>query len=220
MATLCVFTKLLCSVIFIFECVSVTCLSQILVRVFTEELCFHMPIFAVFVQTWINWLVLDRNMMCLFVLSPKSLNAAISLRSVSLAMVALNRGGRNPNLVPMVWFFISWQDSAHSGSASWSFFQRMLCFRFAVGKTIFAFTANPGHDDSLNNCLLDSMARVHTVYDTAVFVVVGDANDYHSEWLEWVSSTDRHGRDTLGFCNLSGCEQLVQVELTLLVLIL
>ena len=158
-----------------------------------------------FVQTWINWLVLDRIMMCLFVmclfvLSPKSLNAAISLRPVSLAMVALNK------------------DSAHSGSASWSFFQRV--FQICSRKNNFAFTANPGHDDSLNNCLLDSMARVHTVDDTAVFVVVGDGNDYHSDWLEWVSPTDRHVRDALGFCNLSGCEQLVQVELTLLVTVL
>ena len=38
---------------------------------------------------------------------------------------------------------------------------------------------------------------------------VGDENTHHSEWLESVSSTDRHGRDALDFCNLSGCEQLV-----------
>ena len=30
-----------------------------------------------------------------------------------------------------------------------------------------------------------------------------------TDWLEPVSPTDRHGRDALDFCNLSGCEQLV-----------
>ena len=60
---------------------------------------------------------------------------------------------------------------------------------------------NPGHDGSLNDCLLD---------DKAVFVIVGDANAHHSGWLESVSPTDRHGRDALDFFNLSGCEQLVR----------
>ena len=30
-----------------------------------------------------------------------------------------------------------------------------------------------------------------------------------TEWLDFVSPTDRHGRDAFDFCNLSGCEQLV-----------
>ena len=42
-----------------------------------------------------------------------------------------------------------------------------------------------------------------------VFIFVGDANANHSEWLESVSPTDRHGRNTLYFCNLSGCEQFI-----------
>ena len=54
------------------------------------------------------------------------------------------------------------------------------------------------------------MARVQLVDNKAVFVFVSDANAYHSEWLESVSPTDRHGRDSLDFCNLSGCEQLVR----------
>ena len=72
-----------------------------------------------------------------------------------------------------------------------------------------AFYRHPGHDCSLYDYLLDSMARVQSVDDKAVFVFVGDANALHSEWLESVSHTDRHGRDALDFCNLSGCEQLV-----------
>ena len=44
----------------------------------------------------------------------------------------------------------------------------------------------------------------------AGFVFVGDANAHHSEWLESVSPTDRHGRDTLDFRNLLGSEKLVR----------
>ena len=55
-------------------------------------------------------------------------------------------------------------------------------------------------------CLLDSMAQVQSV-GKAVFVFLGDANAHHSDWLESVSPTDRHGRDALDFCNQSGCEQ-------------
>ena len=49
---------------------------------------------------------------------------------------------------------------------------------------------------------LTIMARVQSVDDKAVFVFVCDANAHHSEWLESVSPTDRHGRDALDFCNL------------------
>ena len=73
---------------------------------------------------------------------------------------------------------------------------------------VFAFYCMPGHDCSLYDCLLDSMARVQSV-DEAIFVFVGDANVHHSDWLESVSPTDRHGCDALDFCYLSGCEQLV-----------
>ena len=54
------------------------------------------------------------------------------------------------------------------------------------------------------------MARVQAVDDKADFVFVGDANAHHSEWLESVSPTERHGRDDLDFYNLLGCEQLVR----------
>ena len=45
------------------------------------------------------------------------------------------------------------------------------------------FYSNPGHDGSLYDCLLDSITRVQSVDDKAVFV--GDANAHHFEWLEW-----------------------------------
>ena len=65
-----------------------------------------------------------------------------------------------------------------------------------------AFYRNPGHDGSLYDRLLDSMAQMQSFDDKAVFVFLSDANAYHSP-------TDRHGRDALDFCNL-GCGQLVQ----------
>ena len=73
---------------------------------------------------------------------------------------------------------------------------------------VHAVYRNSGHDGSLYNCLLDSMAQVESVDDKAVFV--GDVNAHLSEWLESVCPTDWHGRDALDFCNLSGCEQLVR----------
>ena len=85
---------------------------------------------------------------------------------------------------------------------------------------VYAFYRNPRHDGSLYYCLLDSTARVPSVDEKAVFVFVDDVNAHHYEWLESVFPTDRHGRDDLDFCNLSGCELLVRcpsVPLTFLV---
>ena len=67
----------------------------------------------------------------------------------------------------------------------------------------YAFHRKPGHDSSLYDCLLDSMARMQSVDDKAVFVFDSDANAHQSEWLESVSPTDRHWRDALDFCNQS-----------------
>ena len=72
------------------------------------------------------------------------------------------------------------------------------------------FTVTIGYDGSFYDCLLDLMARVQSVDVKTVFVFFGNANAHQSEWLESVSPTDRHGRDTLDFCNLSGCEQLMR----------
>ena len=69
---------------------------------------------------------------------------------------------------------------------------------------------NPRLNGSLYDYLLDSMAWLESVDDKEVFVIVRDANAHHSEWLESVSHTDRHGRYALDFCNLFGCEQCVR----------
>ena len=84
-----------------------------------------------------------------------------------------------------------------------SYLQRINNFHFYV------FYRNPGHDGSLYDCFLHSVARVQSVDNTAVSVFVSDAIAHHPEWLESVSPTDRHGRDAFDFCNLSGCELLV-----------
>ena len=54
----------------------------------------------------------------------------------------------------------------------------------------YVYYRNPGNDDSLYDCLLDSIARVQSVDDNVVFVFVGNVNAHHSEWLEPVSPTD------------------------------
>ena len=64
---------------------------------------------------------------------------------------------------------------------------------------VYAFYRNPWHDGLLYYCLLDSLALVQSVVDTAVFVFVSDANAHHSERLKLVSPSDRHGRDALDF---------------------
>ena len=64
---------------------------------------------------------------------------------------------------------------------------------------VFAFYRNPGHDGSLYDCLLDSWLEYsQLMVQRCVFFVEG-ANAHHSEWLESVFLTDRHGRDALDF---------------------
>ena len=91
-------------------------------------------IFVVFMPIWTSWLLLDRVMVFWFVLGLKSLIAAVSQSSVSLALVASNRGWGTPHLVPRVSLFMLGKYSASSGRASWSVLATSLvCFVFAVG---------------------------------------------------------------------------------------
>ena len=66
-------------------------IDSILVQVLTRGLGFSIPTFVVFMPIWKSRMWLDRIMMFWFVLSLKSLFAAISQSSVSLALVAPNR---------------------------------------------------------------------------------------------------------------------------------
>ena len=121
-------------------------------------------------------------------------------------------------MVTRVWLFMLGKDSAPSGRASGSvlaktFILKSCVFRICIRINnfyVYALYSNLGHDGSLYDCLLDSMARVRSVDDKAVVVFVSDSNAHHSEWLELISPTDRHGRDALDFCDLSDCEQLVR----------
>ena len=84
---------------------------------------------------WMNWLWLDQIMMFWFVLSLKSLIAAISQSSVSLALVAPNRGCGTLFPVRRVWLIMLGKDSAPSGRASWSvLFMNPVCFVIAVDR--------------------------------------------------------------------------------------
>ena len=79
-------------------------------------------------------------MMFRFVLSLKSLIAAISQSSASPALIVPNRSCGTLVLVPMVWLFMFGKDSAPSGRASWSVLDmNPVCFVFAVGYTIYMF---------------------------------------------------------------------------------
>ena len=49
---------------------------------------------------------------------------------------------------------------------------------------VYSFHRNPGHDGSLYDCLLDSIARVRSVDDKGVFVFVGDENTHYSGWSQ------------------------------------
>lgn len=63
----------------------------------------------------------------------------------------------------------------------------------------------------MHGCLLVSIAVVQEENRKVVFIFTGDANTQHSEWLQSISPTDRHGIHALDFCNLSECEQLIRV---------
>ena len=106
------------------------------------------------------------------------------------------------------------KDSARSGRTTWNGLAIESCvFRVCMRINnfyVYALYRNAGHDGSLYDCLLHSMAPIQSVDDKGVFAFVDDANAHHSEWLKSVSPTDRHGGDALDFCNLSGCEQMVR----------
>ena len=84
-----------------------------------------------------------------------------------------------------------------------------ICSRFN-NYYIFSLYRNPDMDDSIYDCLLTSMASIQERDSKASFLFVGDVNAHHREWLNSVSPTDQHGRAALDFCNLAGCEQMVQ----------
>ena len=92
-----------------------------------------------------------------------SLIASISQSSVSLALVATNRGCWTPHQVHRVWFFMLGKDSAPSGGASWCSCHESCVFRICSRISnfyLYAFYRYPRHDGSLYDGLLDSIATL------------------------------------------------------------
>ena len=68
---------------------------------------------------------------------------------------------------------------------------------------------NPGHDDSIYDCLLEGIALAQSNDRKACFVISGDCNAKHEEWLN-SGVTDQHGRSAYEFCTAADCLQLIQ----------
>ena len=87
----------------------------------------------------------------------------------------------------------------------------VLCFKIYSkfhNIYILALYRNPNHDDSIYDCILESIASAQSQDPKASFVICGDCNAKHREWLN-SSITDRHGRSALEFSASSSCEQLI-----------
>ena len=63
-------------------------------------------------------------------------------------------------------------------------------------------------DDRIYECLLTVMAAVKAVDVHASFLLLGDLNGHHQEWLG-STTTNRHGVAALDSATVSGCDQLV-----------
>ena len=87
----------------------------------------------------------------------------------------------------------------------------VLCFKVFskfYNVYLFALYRNPNHDDSIYDCLLERIAMAQSQDPKASFVICGDCNAKHREWLD-SNITDLHGRSALEFCTSSACDQLI-----------
>ena len=88
----------------------------------------------------------------------------------------------------------------------------VLCFKIFskhYNIYIFALYRNPGHDDSIYDCLLEGIGLAQSLDKKACFVISGDCNAKHQEWLN-SNVTDQHGRSAREFCTAADCLQLIQ----------
>ena len=83
-----------------------------------------------------------------------------------------------------------------------------VCSRYS-NIYVYSCYRNPDLDDSIYDCLKESMATVQERDRKACFVFLGDFNAHHREWLNSRSATDRHGLAAYSFVNETGCTQLV-----------
>ena len=87
----------------------------------------------------------------------------------------------------------------------------ILCFKiFSKFHNIYIFSLyrNPNHDDSIYDCILEKMAMAQSQDPKASFVVCGDCNAKHRDWLN-SNITDQHGRSAQEFSISSACEHLI-----------
>ena len=67
---------------------------------------------------------------------------------------------------------------------------------------VFSLYRNPDLDDRIFDCLLASMAAVQAEDVRAFFLVVGDLNGHHQEWLG-STTTNSHGVAAFDFATVS-----------------
>ena len=87
----------------------------------------------------------------------------------------------------------------------------MLVFRVCGVKQnlyVFCLYRNPDLDDRILDCLLASMAAVQAENIRTSFLIVGDLNGHHQEWLG-STTTNRHQIAAFDITTVSGCDQLV-----------
>ena len=87
----------------------------------------------------------------------------------------------------------------------------LLCFKVYskhYNVYVFALYRNPNHDDSIYDCILEKIALAQSQDPKASFVICGDCNAKHKEWLG-SNITDMHGRSALEFSAASACDQLI-----------
>jgi hypothetical protein len=68
---------------------------------------------------------------------------------------------------------------------------------------------NPNPDNSIYDCLLNLISVVQLSDHKARFVITGDCNAHHSEWLNSRSPTNASGRAALDFHNTSSLDQII-----------
>ena len=73
---------------------------------------------------------------------------------------------------------------------------------------MFSINRNPDLDDRIFDCLLASMVAMQAEDVRFSFLLIGDLNGHHQEWLDSIT-TDRHGVATFDFATVSGCDQFV-----------
>ena len=80
--------------------------------------------------------------------------------------------------------------------------------RVRLNLYVFTLYCNPDQDDRIFVVLLTSLAAVLAEDVRASFLLVGDLNGHHQEWLGSMT-TNRHNVAACDFATVSDCDQLV-----------